>query len=177
MSVFSASVIPQRSWPSLGNLFLQRVGELGCRTFLKVQRRGRFEDKSWRDIGEMVRSTVLGLHQLGMAKGDNVALLGDNSLPWLCADLGTLAGGLPNVVVAPTLSNRTLLKIFTHSRCRVVFIDLVDADTVLALKSQLPHLSHVIILTAMPKSLSVLFRLPSCWNRAGDVASAKSITF
>ena len=104
MSFFSASAIPQSSWSSLGQLFFQRVDELGCRTFLKIQRRGRFEDKSWRDIGEMVRSTVLGLHQLRIVKGDNVAILGDNSLPWLCADLATLAGGLPNVVISPHVS-------------------------------------------------------------------------
>jgi acyl-CoA synthetase (AMP-forming)/AMP-acid ligase II len=68
MSFFSASVLPQNSWSSLGQLFFRRVSELGCRTFLKIQRCGSFEDKSWRDFDAMVQSTLLGLHQLGMAK-------------------------------------------------------------------------------------------------------------
>ncbi len=146
MTFSSASVVAQNSWSSLGQLFFRRVGELGCRTFLKVQRRGSFEDKSWRDFGAMVRSTLLGLNELGMAKGDNVAILGDNSLPWLCADLATLAGGLPNVVISPNVSDATLLKTLTHSRCRAIFIDGVAAHRLLALKGRLPHLLHAIVL-------------------------------
>jgi long-chain acyl-CoA synthetase len=146
MTFSSASVVAQNSWSSLGQLFFRRVGELGCRTFLKIQRRGSFEDTSWRDFGAMVRSTLLGLNELGMAKGDNVAILGDNSLPWLCADLATLAGGLPNVVISPNVSDATLLKTLTHSRCRAIFIDGVAAHRLLALKGRLPHLLHAIVL-------------------------------
>jgi long-chain acyl-CoA synthetase len=146
MTFSSASVVARNSWSSLGQLFFRRVGELGCRTFLKIQRRGSFEDTSWRDFGAMVRSTLLGLNELGMAKGDNVAILGDNSLPWLCADLATLAGGLPNVVISPNVSDATLLKTLTHSRCRAIFIDGVAAHRLLALKGRLPHLLHAIVL-------------------------------
>lgn len=171
MSFFSASAIPQSSWSSLGQLFFQRVDELGCRTFLKIQRRGRFEDKSWRDIGEMVRSTVLGLHQLGIVKGDNVAILGDNSLPWLCADLATLAGGLPNVVISPHVSDLTLLKILAHSRCRAIFIDAVAARRLLQVKAQLPNVSHAIVFDRSAEEL------PGCMSfaellergRSGDI--------
>ena len=146
MSFFSASVLPQNSWSSLGQLFFRRVSELGCRTFLKIQRCGSFEDKSWRDFGAMVQSTLFGLHELGMAKGDNVAIMGDNSLPWLCADLATLAGGLPNVVISPNVSDFTLFKILAHSRCRAIFMDALAARRLLAVKAQLPTLSHAIVL-------------------------------
>jgi long-chain acyl-CoA synthetase len=146
MSFFSASVVAQNSWSSLGQLFFHRVGELGCRPFLKIQRGGSFEDKSWRDFGRMVQSALLGLHELRMAKGDNIAIMGDNSLPWLCADLATLAGGLPNVVISPNVSDFTLLKILEHSRCRAIFIDALAARRLLPLKAQLPILSHAIVL-------------------------------
>lgn len=145
MSAFSASVVGQSPRSTLGQLFFRRVSELGCRTFLKIQRGGSFEDKSWRDVGAMVQSTLLGLHELGMAKGDNVAILGDNSLPRLCADLATLAGGLPNVVISPDVSDFTLSKILAHSRCRAIFIDAVAAPRMLAVKTQLPNLSHAIV--------------------------------
>jgi long-subunit acyl-CoA synthetase (AMP-forming) len=71
----------------------------------------------------MMQNTILGLHALGIHKGDRVAIAGNNSLPWLCADLATLAGGLPNVVISPNVSDLTLSKILGHSRCRAVFID------------------------------------------------------
>jgi long-chain acyl-CoA synthetase len=148
MSGFSASAIGQSSRSTLGQLFFRRVSELGCRAFLKIQRGGSFEDKSWRDVGAMVRSILWGLHQLGMSKGDHIAILGDNSLPRLCVDLATLAAGLPNVVISPNVSDSTLLKILAHSRCRAIFIDAVAAPRLLAVKAQLPNLSHAIMLDA-----------------------------
>jgi long-chain acyl-CoA synthetase len=173
MSFSSASVVPQNSWSSLGQLFFRRVSELGCRTFLKIQRRGSFEDKSWRDFGAMVQSTLLGLHELGMAKGDNVAILGENSLPWLCADLATLAGGLPNVVISPNVSDFTLLKILKHSRCHAIFIDAVAAPKLFALKTQLPNLSHAIVFDGnTQKGFAALCHLTSCWTEVDAVMSA-----
>ncbi len=153
MSFFSATEIPQSCPFSLGQLFFHRVSELGCRTFLKIQRRGSFEDKSWRDVGAMVQSTLFGLHELGMARGDNVAILGENSLPWLCADLATLAGGLPNVVISPNVSDLTLLKILAHSRCRAIFIDAVAARRLTAVKAQLPNLSHAVVFDGSAEEL------------------------
>jgi hypothetical protein len=69
MSRLSASVTQPNYSAQLGQIFFQRVGELGERTFLKVQRLGSFEDISWRDFGKMVQNTLLGLHALGSIKG------------------------------------------------------------------------------------------------------------
>jgi long-chain acyl-CoA synthetase len=160
MNRLSSSITEPNPRAHLGQLFFQRVSKLDERTFLKVQRLGRFEDISWRDFGAMVQNTVLGLHALGINKGDNVAIAGDNSLPRLCADLATLAGGLPNVVISPTVSDLTLLKILTHSRCRAVFIDLVDAPRMLALKAQLPNLSKVVVLNGGAEELAGTISFP-----------------
>jgi len=130
----------------LGALFFRRAAELGDRTFVKLQRGERFEEISWRDFGARVRGAILGLYALGLAKGDRVAILGENSVEWLCADMATLAGGFPNVVVSPSLSDNMLRKILSHSRCRAV---LVEGDTgvgrLLNLLGQLPSLQHIIV--------------------------------
>ena len=38
---------------------------------------------------------------MGLKKGDRVAIISENSLEWLCADMATLAGGFPNVIASP----------------------------------------------------------------------------
>ena len=131
----------------LGALLFRRAAELGDRTFVKLQRGERFEEISWRDFGARVRGAILGLYALGLAKGDRVAILGENSVEWLCADMATLAGGFPNVVVSPSLSDNMLRKILNHSRCRAV---LVEGDTgvgrLFNLKGHLPALEQIVVM-------------------------------
>jgi long-chain acyl-CoA synthetase len=144
----------------LGALFFRRVAELGDRMFVKLQRGMRFEEISWRELGAKVRDAILGLYALGLSKGDKVGILADNSLEWLCADLSTLAGGFPNVVVSPTVSDTMLIKTLGHSRCRAVFAgNEILAGRLLNLKGQLSALQHIIILDGdganLPYSLTL----------------------
>ena len=146
MSMQSAR-IESYSHRHLGAIFFSRVEELGDKTFVKLQRGERFEEISWRDFGAKVRSAIFGLCALGLAKGDRVAILGENSLEWLCADMATLAGGFPNVVVSPRLSDTSVLKTLGHSRCRAVFAENETAvGRLLNLKGQLPSLEYIIAL-------------------------------
>ncbi|MFQ5853209.1 MAG: AMP-dependent synthetase/ligase [Candidatus Binatia bacterium] len=131
----------------LGAIFFRRVEELGERPFIKLQRGDRFEEISWRDFGTKVRATILGLYSLGVRKGERVAVLADNRVEWLCADAATLAGGLPNVVLSPRLSDPTTLRILGHSGSRVVFVeDEIGLGRILNLKGQLPALAYIIVM-------------------------------
>ena len=155
----SAQDPPYTNDRHLGAIFFRRVAELGDRTFVRLQRDERFEEISWRCFGAMVQKVLLALYGIGLAPGERVAIIGENSLQWLCADLATLAGGLPNVVVSPTLSDVTLLRILGHSRCRAAFVqNATGVGRLLNLKSQLPELSHLVAMEGtesdLPESLS-----------------------
>jgi len=128
---------------------------LGDRTFVKLQRNERFEEISWRAFGAMVQKVLLALYAVGLAPGERVAIVGENSLQWLCADLATLAGGLPNVIVSPTLSDVMLLRILGHSRCRAAFVqNPTGVGRLLNLKSQLPALSHIVVMEGAESHLT-----------------------
>jgi len=131
----------------VGGLFIQRASELGDRTFVKLQRSERFEEISWADFRAKVRSAIFGLYGLGLKKGNMVAIIGENSLEWLCADMATLAGGFPNVTIAPSLSDGMTLKVLNHSRCCAAFVaNETAAGKLLNLKGQLPALAHIIVM-------------------------------
>ena len=138
----------------LGAIFFRRVAELGDRPFVKLQRGERFEEISWRDFGAMVQNVLLALFAMGLAPGERVAIIGENSLEWLCADLATLAGGLPNVVVSPALSDVMLLKILGHSRCRAAFVQNAEGvGRLLNLQRQLPALSQIVVMDRAESTL------------------------
>jgi long-chain acyl-CoA synthetase len=143
----------------LGAIFFRRVAELGDRPFVKLQRGERFEEISWREFGAMVQNVLLALFAMGLAPGERVAIIGENSLEWLCADLATLAGGLPNVVVSPALSDVMLLKILGHSRCRAAFVQNAEGvGRLLNLQRHLPALSQIVVMdraeSTLPEVLS-----------------------
>ncbi|HEX9443682.1 MAG TPA: AMP-binding protein [Candidatus Binatia bacterium] len=130
----------------LGEVFFQRAAELGDRTFIKLQRAGRFEEISWKDFAARVEEAVLGLRALGLRSGDRVAIIGENSVDWLCADLATLAAGLPNVVISPRLSEAMILRQLAHSGTRAVFVENDGGvGRLLNLKGQLPALDYLIV--------------------------------
>ena len=138
----------------LGAIFFRRVAELGDRPFVKLQRGERFEEISWRDFGAMVQNVLLALFAMGLAPGERVAIIGENSLEWLCADLATLAGGLPNVVVSPALSDVMLLKILGHSRCRAAFVQNAEGvGRLLNLQRHLPALSQIVVMDRVESTL------------------------
>jgi long-chain acyl-CoA synthetase len=132
---------------NLAGFFFRRVQELGERTFLKLQRGNGFEEISWRDFGARVCAAVLGLYAMGFGKGDAIGIIGENSLAWLCADLATLAGGFPNVIISPALSTAMILKILLHSSCRAAIVDTKsNCERLAALKPQLPALERIIVM-------------------------------
>ena len=138
----------------LGAVFFQRVEQLGERAFVKLQRRERFEEISWREFGAKVRGTMLGLYSLGLRKGERIAILSENRLEWLYADIATLASGLPNVVISPRLSEATILKVLSHSGVRAVFAENeTGVGRLLNLKGQLPSLSHIIVMDRLASPL------------------------
>ncbi len=132
----------------IGQIFFQRVEELGAQTFIRLQKDAGFEEISWRDFGAMVRSFILALCGLGLAPGEAVAIVGENSFQRACADLATLAGGFPNVIIAPACSDGLLAKVLQHARCRAAFVDdEIGAGRLLNLQGQLPALSHIFIMS------------------------------
>lgn len=144
-----ARTIQSSGYSHLGAVFFRRVAELEDRVFIRSQRGERFEEVSWSSFGANVQNAILGLHSL-VTKAERIAIIGKNSLEWLCADMATLAGGFPNVIAAPTLSDKMILKMLGHSGCRAAFVeDETAAGRLLNLKGQLPALKHIIAMTAM----------------------------
>ena len=173
---------PSESVPTgchVGQIFFQRAAELGDRTFIKLQKGECFEEVSWHAFAAMVRYVLVGLCAVGIAPGDTVAIIGENSLPWLAADLATLAGGFPNVVISPSLSDVMFARVLGHAGCRAAFVqDETTAGRLLNLQGQLPALQQLIVMddsgTAVPNALN-FNQLVAMGAAAGTDRSARLV--
>jgi hypothetical protein len=105
----SAQNPPSTNDRHLGAIFFRRVAELGDRTFVKLQRGERFEEISWRDFGGMVQNVSWRSMPSAWNRARGLPLSA-KTVSNGCADLATLAGGMPNVVVSLVLVRRRYLR-------------------------------------------------------------------
>ncbi len=112
---------------------------------MRVKRDGRWDDLSYRHLGDQVRDLSLGLLELGLGPGDRVAILSENRPEWAAADYACLAARCTDVPVYPTLPARQIEHILRDSGSAAIFVSSrAQLDKVRAIRSRLPNLRHII---------------------------------
>jgi long-chain acyl-CoA synthetase len=89
-------------------------------TAMQEKRYGIWQPMSWSTYAARVRDFAHGLAALGVARGDVVAVLGDNRPEWLIAELAAQSIGAAVVGIYPTSIGEELLHILTLARVEVV---------------------------------------------------------
>jgi long-chain acyl-CoA synthetase len=85
------------------------------------------QDGAWLNISsetfaERVRSVALGLMNLGVRRGDRIALLSENRAEWSIADLAILSLGAVNVPIYTTQAPDQIRFILEDSGARMLFV-------------------------------------------------------
>ena len=115
----------------------------------------RYKDDSgaWRDIsyanaGEQARDLALGLIELGVERGDKVAILANTRPEWTIFDFAALSTGATVVPIYQTNSPEECQYVLENSdACAVAVEDAEQLAKIEAVRDQLPHLKHVIIMS------------------------------
>ncbi|HMT90867.1 MAG TPA: AMP-binding protein, partial [Dermatophilaceae bacterium] len=87
---------------------------------MQEKRYGIWSPMSWSLYAARVRDFAHGLAELGIKRGDIVAVLGDNRPEWLIAELAAQSIGAAVVGIYPTSIGEELLHILTLARVKVV---------------------------------------------------------
>ncbi len=125
-------------------------------TYRKAEHLRYKKDGSWRAISsDALRAAVeelsMGLRDLGVVKGDKVAILSENRPEWAFADLATLALGAADAPIYSTLTPAQVLYILNDSESKVLFVsNAAQAAKVVEVRSRAKHLQHVIRMDPLP---------------------------
>ena len=111
---------------TLVQMFFNRVRRYEQRIALKVKIGGHYHDISWSQVGEVVRFTASGLIELGLKKGERVAILSENRPEWIYADLGILSLGAISVPVYATNPAAQVKVILEDSQVTGIFVSNKD---------------------------------------------------
>jgi long-chain acyl-CoA synthetase len=106
---------------------------------------GIWQAHTWRQYWEHGRAIALGLASLGFARGDKVAVVGDNRPELYWAVLATQAlGGVP-VPLYQDSSEKELAYIVDHAEARFAIVeDQEQVDKLLHLRAQCPRLESIV---------------------------------
>ncbi len=116
---------------------------------LRAKRGGRWVDLGYRDLAERVRDLSVGLLELGLRRGDRVAILSENRPEWAVADYACLAARCADVPIYPTLPARQAEYILRDSGAAALMVSgAAQLEKVLGIRDRLPALRHVIAFDA-----------------------------
>jgi len=127
---------------------------------------GAYASVSTADFAHRVRSFALGLVDLGVRRGDPVALLSENRLEWAVADLAILSVGGITVPVYSTLPPLQILHILKDSAVKIIIIsNQVQLEKVRAISSQLPEGFTIILIESTERLDEACFRFADLSER------------
>ncbi len=108
---------------------------------------GQWVSKTFTEVGEIVRKLALGLIDLGIAKGDKVAILGNTRPEWTYFDFAALSVGATVVPIYQTNSPEECQYVLENSDAVAVVVeDESQLEKVRAVRGSLPKLQQILMM-------------------------------
>ncbi len=134
---------------TLVEMFEQAAREHPKPDTLNYKRDGAWQAISSDEMLHRARAIALGLYELGIRRGDRVALLSDNCVEWTLSDAGCQFAGAIDVPIYSTLTPAQVQYILKDSGARALFIQTREKfDQLKAVLMECPQLERVIFFNA-----------------------------
>ena len=109
---------------------------------------GQWMSKTYTEVGEIVRRLSLGLMDLGIEKGDKVAILSNTRPEWTYFDFAALSAGATVVPIYQTNSPEECQYVLENSDAVAVVVeDDEQLEKIRGVRDRCPKLEHVIRMT------------------------------
>jgi long-chain acyl-CoA synthetase len=132
---------------TLPALFESSVERFASSTLVREKRDGVWQDTTYAEMRALVHRCAAGLMDIGLAKGDRVALISEGRKEWPAAELGVLYAGAINVPTSVRLEELPELRFrLAHAGCRMVIASGSQAGKILSIAADLPALETLIFL-------------------------------
>jgi long-chain acyl-CoA synthetase len=131
---------------NLVELHRYQAERLGPRPALRYKRHGVWHDLTWEQYRAEVLAVAAALVECGIAPGDRVGLVAENSVEWLIADLAILAAGAVNVPPHAPLTARQIHFQLADTAINFLFVsNRVQLDKIRQIHAQLPPLRGLVV--------------------------------
>ncbi len=108
---------------TLGALFKQRARLSGAGTAIYDKGPTGWRATSWREFYTRAAKAAYGLRELGLKRGERVAILGPTGTAWAIYDMAAQLLGVVSLGIYPKQSVEQIRYLVDHSDARVVLVD------------------------------------------------------
>ena len=130
---------------TLPALLARRAAEHPDGVALREKEFGIWQETTWAGFLDRVRTFSLGLVELGVEKGDRIAIIGDNRPEWVIAELAAQAIGVLPLGLCQDSISAELARMLEAAEARVIVAeDQEQVDKVLEVRDRVPGLDRVI---------------------------------
>lgn len=110
------------TWPNLPGMFFEQARRKGSAPFLWAKRDETWQPVSWTDAADQARRLARALRRLGVAPGDRVVVVAENSPEWAIADFAIMAAGAVTVPAYTTNTARDHAHILTDCGAGIAIV-------------------------------------------------------
>src|SRR5262245_1166868 len=141
----NASAPPAQAADTFPRLLLDHARVRPYETCMREKDLGIWQAWTWAQVADEVRALALGLTTLGFARGDNLAIIGDNrpQLYWAMAAAQSV-GGVPVPLYQDAVAEE-MVYILDDADVRIAVVeDQEQVDKLLEIRDRLPRLEHIV---------------------------------
>jgi long-chain acyl-CoA synthetase len=131
--------------PTLPQLLARNAAAHGEAIALREKEFGIWRAFTWREYEAAVRRRALGLHALGVRRGEVIGIIGDNRPDWLFSELATHALGAMSLGIYRDALDDEVAYLVNYAEVRVVLVeDEEQVDKLLGLGDRIPSVRHIV---------------------------------
>jgi long-chain acyl-CoA synthetase len=158
---------------TLTQLFFEAIERFDRPDALQYKKDGRYIAISHQELLARVRHAAAGLSQLGLKRGDRIALLSENRPEWAIADLASLCVGFTDVAIYPNLPADQIAYLLKDSGAVAIFVSTAaQAAKIAAIRGEVPSLKNVIAFDEGVSAADVSFADLTGKGAAGETAES-----
>jgi long-chain acyl-CoA synthetase len=136
-------------YKNLSDLFFKRAEKYGDKVLLRYQKRRNqaFEEISWTQANQIIKSIASGLQNLGLEKGAKVGILSISCHEWILSDLGILSAAAISVPLYHSLVGESLRYLLNHAEIEFIIVrDKIQLQKIREIWHEFPKLKYVIVM-------------------------------
>jgi len=139
---------------AITNLFEESVIRYPKNAFLLEKKKDIYQSLNYSQTKELVYKFGAGLMNIGLNKGDRVALLSEGRNEWVISELAIFYCGAVNVPLSVKLAEPSEIQFrLEHSGAKMVIVSQNQAKKVQALRNRIQGIEKIIFLDEQPKYL------------------------